>query len=50
MPTSQAELRYDPTDPLAVSLAIGTECDEPVVWVFARDLLADGVNHPSRRG
>jgi hypothetical protein len=46
----QAELRYDPSDPLAVSLAIGVECDEPVVWVFARDLLADGVNHVSGEG
>jgi hypothetical protein len=40
----QAELRYDPRDPLAVSLAIGTECAEPVVWVFGRDLLSDGVS------
>ncbi|HEX3708016.1 MAG TPA: SsgA family sporulation/cell division regulator [Mycobacteriales bacterium] len=39
----EAELRYDPSDPLAVSLAIGTQCDEPVVWVFARDLLASGI-------
>ena len=31
----QAELRYDPNDPLAVTLAIGIECDDPVVWVFA---------------
>lgn len=38
-----AELRYNPNDPLAVSLAIGTQCDEPVVWVFARDLLASGI-------
>jgi hypothetical protein len=45
-----AELRYDPSDPLAVSLAIGTECEEPVVWTFARDLLADGVNHVSGEG
>jgi hypothetical protein len=41
--TLGAELRYDPSDPLAVSLAIGTECGEPVVWVFARDLLSAGV-------
>jgi hypothetical protein len=40
----QAELRYDPNDPLAVTLAIGTECESPVVWVFARDLLAEGIN------
>jgi len=46
----QAELRYDPSDPLAVSLAIGVECEEPVVWTFARDLLADGVNHASGMG
>jgi hypothetical protein len=39
----EAELRYDPSDPLAVSLAIGTQCDEPVVWVFARDLLSCGI-------
>jgi hypothetical protein len=39
----EAELRYDPSDPLAVSLAIGTQCDEPVIWVFARDLLASGI-------
>jgi hypothetical protein len=39
----EAELRYDPSDPLAVALAIGTQCDEPVVWVFARDLLASGI-------
>jgi hypothetical protein len=39
-----AELRYDPADPFAVSLAIGVDCGEPVVWTFARDLLAAGVN------
>jgi hypothetical protein len=38
-----AELRYDAADPFAVTLAIGTECDEPVVWVFDRTLLATGV-------
>lgn len=45
-----AELRYDPSDPLAVSLAIGIDCGEPVVWVFARDLLAAGVNQPVGEG
>jgi hypothetical protein len=44
------ELRYDPNDPLAVSLAIGVECGEPVVWVFGRDLLADGVSHATGEG
>lgn len=46
----EAELRYDLGDPLAVSLAIGTQCDEPVVWVFARDLLAAGIAGPSGEG
>jgi hypothetical protein len=45
-----AELRYDPADPLAVSLAIGTDCGEPVVWTFARDLLAAGVQEASGEG
>ena len=44
------ELRYDPSDPFAVSLAIGTECGEPVIWTFARDLLADGVKEPAGEG
>jgi hypothetical protein len=39
----EAELRYDQDDPFAVTLAIGTECDEPVLWVFSRELLSDGV-------
>ena len=45
-----AELRYDPADPFAVSLAIGVECGEPVVWTFARDLLAAGVGAPAGEG
>jgi hypothetical protein len=45
-----AELRYDPSDPFAVSLAIGVECGEPVVWIFARDLLAAGLGAPSGEG
>lgn len=45
-----AELRYDPTDPFAVSLAIGVDCGEPVVWTFARDLLAAGITAPAGEG
>jgi hypothetical protein len=45
-----AELRYDPADPFAVSLAIGVDCGEPVVWTFARELLAGGVNCPTGEG
>jgi hypothetical protein len=44
------ELRYDPRDPFAVSLAIGVECAEPVVWVFSRDLLGSGVSNPVGEG
>jgi Streptomyces sporulation and cell division protein, SsgA len=46
----QAELRYDPSDPLAVTLAIGIECASPVIWVFGRDLLAEGVNCATGEG
>jgi hypothetical protein len=46
----QAELRYDPNDPLAVTLAIGVECESPVVWVFGRDLLAEGLNDAAGEG
>ena len=45
-----AELRYDPADPFAVALAIGVECGEPVVWMFARELLAAGVTAPAGEG
>jgi hypothetical protein len=45
-----AELRYDPNDPLAVTLAIGTQCESPVIWVFGRDLLAEGVNSAAGEG
>jgi Streptomyces sporulation and cell division protein, SsgA len=45
-----AELRYDPSDPLAVALAIGVESAEPVVWIFGRDLLALGVRQASGEG
>ena len=45
-----AELRYDPADPFAVCLAIGVECPDPVVWFFARDLLAEGVQHAAGEG
>lgn len=46
----EAELRYDLNDPLAVSLAIGTQCEEPVIWVFARDLLSAGISGPTGEG
>jgi hypothetical protein len=42
-----AELRYDPSDPFAVSLAIGVSCGDPVVWTLARVLLAAGISPPA---
>jgi hypothetical protein len=48
--TLDAELRYDRSDPLAVTLAIGTQCDDPVVWVFARELLAIGITSAAGEG
>ena len=44
------ELRYDPSDPFAVSMAIGVDCGEPVIWTFARELLAAGVGTPAGEG
>jgi hypothetical protein len=45
-----AELRYDIADPFAVTLAIGLECEEPVIWVFARSLLATGIGGKAGEG
>lgn len=39
------ELRYDAGDPYAVHATFRTG-EEPVRWVFARDLLAEGVTRP----
>lgn len=44
------ELRYDPSDPFAVTLAMGVDCAEPVVWVFARDLLYSGTQGAAGEG
>jgi hypothetical protein len=40
--TVEVRMAYDPADPLAVSLHITGELGEET-WVFARDLLADGL-------
>jgi hypothetical protein len=36
-----AELRYTAADPLAVEALFDNGSDDPIRWVFARDLLAD---------
>ncbi|MGW7070872.1 SsgA family sporulation/cell division regulator [Streptomyces sp. NPDC054855] len=39
-----AELHYDLTDPCAVRLSLGAPLTSPVDWVFARELLAQGLH------
>src|ERR1700755_1512583 len=43
-----ASLYYSGRDPYAVRMAFHVGTDEPVEWIFARDLLAAGIN--SRQG
>ncbi|MFF3302983.1 SsgA family sporulation/cell division regulator [Streptomyces sp. NPDC001741] len=45
-----AELRYDISDPYAVRLSIGGPATRPVDWVFARSLLAGGLDRPTGTG
>ena len=49
-----AELRYDADDPYAVCLEVHASLDERpqdgTVWIFARDLLADGIRRPAGVG
>ncbi len=40
-----ADLRYDSADPYAVCLSLHPDGYSTVDWVFARDLLADGIHH-----
>jgi hypothetical protein len=42
---AEAELRYNPVDPYAVTVAI-PQGETEVVWVFGRDLLLKGVSAP----
>lgn len=46
----QVELRYDTQDPYAVVAAFRTGRTGWVEWVFARDLLADGLIAPAGDG
>ncbi|MQY14528.1 Sporulation-specific cell division protein SsgB [Streptomyces sp. RB5] len=45
-----ALLHYDRADPYAVLLSLGAPETEPVDWVFARSLLAEGMRRPSGVG
>ncbi|MFD8702219.1 SsgA family sporulation/cell division regulator [Kitasatospora sp. NPDC059648] len=45
-----ADLAYEAGDPYAVRFAFHLPGDAPVVWVFARELLLDGLGGPSGEG
>jgi len=40
-----ASLYYSCEDPYAIRIAFHVGLDEPVEWIFARDLLANGLEH-----
>ncbi|MER5861818.1 SsgA family sporulation/cell division regulator [Kitasatospora sp. NPDC002040] len=44
------DLDYDPADPFAVRFTFHLPGDEPVTWVFARELLLDGISRPTGEG
>ena len=45
-----ASLHYNGSDPYAIRMAFHVGAEEPVEWIFARDLLADGLMTPEGDG
>ncbi|HEV2377901.1 MAG TPA: SsgA family sporulation/cell division regulator [Streptosporangiaceae bacterium] len=45
-----ASLSYRGDDPYAIRMAFHVGTDEPVEWIFARDLLAAGLDHAAGEG
>ncbi len=45
-----ASLYYSADDPYAIRMAFHVGMDEPVEWIFARDLLAAGLDGPAGEG
>ena len=45
-----ASLYYRGDDPYAIRMAFHVGMDDPVEWIFARDLLAEGLDHVSGDG
>ena len=45
-----ASLRYRGTDPYAIRMSFHVGTDDPVEWLFARDLLAVGMQTPAGEG
>jgi hypothetical protein len=45
-----ASMYYSVKDPYAIRMAFHVGTDEPVEWIFARDLLASGLEGPTGEG
>lgn len=45
-----ASLYYRGDDPYAIRMAFHVGLDDPIEWIFARDLLVSGLDHPSGEG
>src|SRR5260370_36909618 len=45
-----ASLYYSADGPYAIRMAFHVGMDEPVEWIFARNLLAEGMNEPAGDG
>ena len=45
-----ASLHYSGSDPYAIRMAFHVGTEDPVEWIFARDLLADGLVTPEGDG
>ncbi len=45
-----ASMYYSGKDPYAIRMAFHVGTDEPVQWIFARDLLATGLQGPTGEG
>lgn len=46
----RAELRFDSREPYAVTISFEATGDEPVEWLLARELLAEGLRGPAGEG
>jgi hypothetical protein len=49
-PKVRVQLRYDASDPYAVSVELEPEAGKGVTWVFARQLLTDGLHEQTGDG
>ena len=45
-----ASLRYSAGDPYAITMAFHVGTEDPVEWIFSRDLLSSGLHGPAGEG